>query len=284
MKTRINLKNGSKMSILGFGCMRLPTKNGNIDEQRSIELIRSAARAGVNYFDTAYIYHRGKSEVLLGKALAGDLRTQVSIATKLPPFMVSKLDSAKKILATQLQRLQTDYIDYYLLHMLVDQAMFERLKDLGVMAWLEDLKAKGVIRNIGFSFHGAKRDFESLIQAYPWDFCQIQYNYVDENNQATKSGLQLAYDLGIPVIVMEPLRGGKLVNPMEIFDLIVLGGGPAGYLASERAGHAGLSVLCIEERSVGGVCHLRSAAFAGGVGLAMGLEPSPGHCGSLRHE
>ena len=212
MKTRINLKNGSKMSILGFGCMRLPTKNGNIDEQRSIELIRSAARAGVNYFDTAYIYHRGKSEVLLGKALAGGLRARVSIATKLPPFMVSKLDSAKKILATQLQRLQTDYIDYYLLHMLVDQAMFERLKDLDVMAWLEDLKAKGVIRNIGFSFHGAKRDFESLIQAYPWDFCQIQYNYLDENNQATKSGLQLAYDLGIPVIIMEPLRGGKLVN------------------------------------------------------------------------
>ena len=178
MKTRINRKNGSKISILGFGCMRLPTKNGNIDEQRSIELIRSAARAGVNYFDTAYIYHRGKSEVLLGKALAGDLRTQVSIATKLPPFMVRKLDSAKKILATQLQRLQTDYIDYYLLHMLVDQAMFERLKHLGVMEWLEDLKEKGIIRNIGFSFHGAKRDFESLIRAYPWDFCQIQYNYV----------------------------------------------------------------------------------------------------------
>ena len=152
MKTRINRKNGSKISILGFGCMRLPTKNGNIDEQRSINLIRSAARAGVNYFDTAYIYHRGKSEVLLGKALAGDLRTQVSIATKLPPFMVSKLDSAKKILATQMQRLQTDYIDYYLLHMLVDQAMFERLKDLGVMAWLEDLKAKGSFAILAFPF------------------------------------------------------------------------------------------------------------------------------------
>lgn len=212
MKKRLNQNNGGQLSILGFGCMRLPTSNGNIDEPRAIAMIHKAAEEGVNYFDTAYIYQRGKSEILLGKALAGDLRKHVNIATKLPPFMVNKLDSAKKIFQTQLERLQTDYIDYYLLHMLIDKAMFERLVSLGVMEWLEDLKKKGVIRNIGFSFHGTRPDFEALLRAYPWDFCQIQYNYMDENNQATKAGLLLANDLGIPVIVMEPLRGGKLVT------------------------------------------------------------------------
>ena len=212
MKTRLNQKNGEHMSILGFGCMRLPTSNGNIDEPRAIAMIRRAVAEGVNYFDTAYIYQRGKSEILLGKALMGGIREQVSIATKLPPFMVNKLDSARKIFATQLARLRTDYIDYYLLHMLVDKAMFERLASLGVMQWLEGLKRDGVIRNIGFSFHGTKPDFEAIVRAYPWDFCQIQYNYMDENSQATKSGLLLANSLGIPVIVMEPLRGGKLVT------------------------------------------------------------------------
>ena len=170
------------------------------------------SKKGVNYFDTAYVYHAGKSESLLGKALAGGRREQVKIATKLPIFLVSKLDGAKKIFATQLSRLQTDYIDYYLLHMLTDKPMFERLAALGVMEWMEDLKAKGTIRNIGFSFHGVRSDFESILKAYPWDFCQIQYNYMDENSQATKSGLLLAAEMGIPVIVMEPLRGGKLVT------------------------------------------------------------------------
>src|SRR5665811_1418535 len=123
-----------------------------------------------------------------------------------------RLDGARKIFATELERLRTDYIDYYLLHMLVDKAMFDRLAALGIMQWLEGLKREGVIRNIGFSFHGTKPDFEAIVRAYPWDFCQIQYNYMDENNQATKSGLLLAASLGIPVIVMEPLRGGKLVT------------------------------------------------------------------------
>ena len=212
MQTRINSKNGDVLSILGFGCMRLPTKNGGIDEPRAINMIHNAIENGVNYFDTAYIYQNGKSELLLGKALAGDHRRQVKIATKIPPFMVNKLDNAKKIFATQLSRLQTDYIDYYLLHMLTDKAMFDRLSAIGVMEWLEGLKANGTIRNIGFSFHGTKLDFELILRAYPWDFCQIQYNYMDENNQATKSGLLLAASLGIPVIVMEPLRGGKLVT------------------------------------------------------------------------
>ncbi len=212
MKYRKNIKNGDKLSALGFGCMRLPTKNGGIDEARAVGMIRSAIQNGVNYFDTAYIYHGGKSESLLGKALADGLRTKVKIATKLPPFMVKRLDNAKKIFATQLSRLQTDTIDYYLLHMLTDKPMFERLKALGVMDWLEQLKANGTVKNIGFSFHGVKADFKEILKAYPWDFCQIQYNYMDENNQAAKSGLLLAASLKIPVIVMEPLRGGKLVT------------------------------------------------------------------------
>ncbi|MHC1786926.1 MAG: aldo/keto reductase [Christensenellales bacterium] len=218
MKTRINQKNGSGLSILGYGCMRLPTAGGSIDEGRAIALIQRAAAAGVNYFDTAYIYHRGASEALLGKALAGGLRDTVNIATKLPPFMVGSLEAARKIFQTQLERLRTDHIDYYLLHMLVDRAMLDRLRGIGVMDWLLELKAAGRVRNIGFSFHGTKADFQDILTAWPWDFCQIQYNYLDENNQATKAGLLKAKDLGIPVIVMEPLRGGKLVNrlPEEV--------------------------------------------------------------------
>ncbi len=215
MRLRANQKNGDQLSILGFGCMRLPTKGGGIDEDRSIKMIRNAIDYGVNYFDTAYFYHNGKSESLLGEALTGGYREKVKVATKLPPFLISKLEGGKKIFATQIARLKTDYIDYYLLHMLTDKATFDRMVDLGIMEWLEELKRKGTIHNIGFSFHGNKTDFEQIIQAYPWDICQIQYNYLDENNQATKSGLQLANSLGIPVVIMEPLRGGKLVNNLS---------------------------------------------------------------------
>ena len=221
MKYRINQKNGDELSILGFGCMRLPTKAGIIDERRAIRMIRDSIEKGVNYFDTAYIYHAGQSESILGKSLQDGYRRRVKIATKLPPYMVKKLDNAKKIMLTQLEKLHTDYIDYYLLHMLTDKAMFDRMKDLGVMKWLEELKAEGTIKNIGFSFHGSKLDFELIVKAYPWDFCQIQYNYLDENNQAGVAGLKLAHSLGIPVIVMEPLRGGKLVNnlPNEVIKI-----------------------------------------------------------------
>lgn len=211
MLTKINNKNGDELSILGFGCMRLPS-----DETKAINLIREAVEKGVNYFDTAYIYQAGKNEVLLGKALTGGYRERVNIATKLPPYMVNSLNSAKKILSTQLSRLQTTYIDYYLIHMLTDKAMFDKMVSLGVLEWLEEEKEKGTIKNIGFSFHGSKFDFELIVKSYEWDFCQIQYNYLDENNQATKSGLELAGQLKIPVIIMEPLRGGKLVNNLPL--------------------------------------------------------------------
>lgn len=218
MQTRRNSKNADELSILGFGCMRFPMKGNSIDETRSIAMIRDAIERGINYFDTAYFYHGGKSESLLGAALSDGYRERVKVATKLPPFMVSKLEGAKKIFETQCTKLRTDYIDYYLLHMLPDKATLDRMIQIGVMDWMEQLKKEGKIRNIGFSFHGSRADFEGLIKAYPWDFCQIQYNYVDENNQATKAGLKLAGSLGIPVIVMEPLRGGKLVNnlPAEV--------------------------------------------------------------------
>lgn len=218
MLTRENIKNRDSLSILGFGCMRFPTRRGSIDVDRSVALLRDAAAKGVNYFDTAYFYNGGKSEVLLGNALSGGLRDKVKIADKLPCFMVSKLDGAKKIFDTQLSRLSTDYIDYYLFHMLTDKASFDRMADIGVLDWMEELKSKGIIKNIGFSFHGSKTDFEQIVTAYPWDMCQIQYNYMDENNQATKSGLCLAYSLGIPVVIMEPLRGGKLAGslPKEV--------------------------------------------------------------------
>lgn len=218
MLYRKNTKNGDELSALGFGCMRFPMNGNSIDWPRSIAMIRDCIEKGVNYFDTAYFYNGGKSETLLGEALSGGYRERVKIATKLPPFMVSKLEGAKKILETQLTKLRTDYIDYYLLHMLSDKATFDRMVSIGVMEWLEQLKKEGTIKNIGFSFHGSKSDFEQLITAYPWDFCQIQYNYLDENNQATKSGLMLAHSLGIPVIIMEPLRGGRLVMnlPKEV--------------------------------------------------------------------
>ncbi|WP_312701356.1 aldo/keto reductase [Sedimentibacter sp.] len=207
MLTKKNIKNGDELSILGFGCMRLPS-----DEYEAIKLIRTAIEKGVSYFDTAYIYKAGKNEVVLGNALLDGYRERVKIATKLPSYMINSLEAAKKIFATQLARLQTDYIDYYLIHMLTDKPMHDKMVSLGVMEWLEEEKEKGTIKNIGFSFHGSKQDFELIIKAYPWEFCQIQYNYLDENNQATKSGLILAHELGIPVIVMEPLRGGRLVN------------------------------------------------------------------------
>lgn len=212
MLTRTNLKNNQKLSILGFGCMRLPNTGGIFDESRCVHMIRDAVDQGVNYFDTAYIYNGGRNEIILGKALEGGYREKVNIATKLPAYLVGNLDTARKMFATELSRLKTNYIDYYLLHMLTDLEMFLRMKDLGVMEWMEGLKAEGIIRNIGFSFHGSKESFEKIIHAYPWDFCQIQYNYMDENNQAGKSGLLLAAGLGIPVIVMEPLRGGKLAE------------------------------------------------------------------------
>ncbi|HAL74622.1 MAG TPA: aldo/keto reductase [Clostridiales bacterium] len=218
MNYRTDPKNGEKLSILGFGCMRLPQKKNSIDMERSEAMIIEAIERGVNYFDTAYVYQKGKSEQVLGQTLAKGYRDRVNIATKMPPFMVRNRDDMDKILNKQLQRLQTDHIDYYLIHMLTDIGTWDRLRQAGLESWIADRKADGRIHRIGFSFHGIQAQFIKLIDAYNWDFCQIQYNYLDENNQAGKAGLLYAAGKGLPVIIMEPLRGGKIVNnlPPEV--------------------------------------------------------------------
>jgi len=211
MKTRTNIKNQESLSILGFGAMRLPKIGKLIDEEASEKMIISAIERGVNYFDTAYVYQNGKSEIVLGKILAKGYRDRVNIATKMPPFMIRKTADFDKIFNIQLQRLQTDRIDYYLIHMLMDVSTWDRLKGLGILEWISEKKKSGQIRNLGFSFHGTQQEFLKIIDAYDWDFTQIQYNFIDEFNQAGKTGLLYAASKGIPVIIMEPLRGGKIV-------------------------------------------------------------------------
>ena len=206
MKYRINRVNGDELSILGFGCMRFPK-----DERETEKLVLYAIEKGVNYFDTAFVYRN--SEVTLGRILSrNNKRKDVKIATKIPPYMVKKYSDLDKIFNQELTRLQTDYIDYYFIHMITDINVWNRLVDLGIEKWIEEKKAKGVIKNIGFSYHGGREEFIKICDAYLWEFCMIQYNYLDENNQASKTGLHHAANKGIPVMIMEPLRGGRLAN------------------------------------------------------------------------
>lgn len=170
-----------------------------------------AIRGGVNYFDTAYVYQG--SEAALGEILKkNNCREQVHIATKLPHYLIKSRAGLEKCFQEQLRRLQTDYVDYYLMHMLNDADTWEVLKQKGVQEWIEEKLRLGQIHNIGFSYHGNSENFKALLDAYDWDFCQIQYNYMDEHTQAGRDGLQYAEQKGIPVIIMEPLRGGKLVQ------------------------------------------------------------------------
>lgn len=204
-------KYGRELSLLGFGCMRFTRKGTALDLDKAETEIMAAWQAGVNYFDTAYIYPG--SEALLGTILKRNgIREKVNIATKLPQYMVSSMNGIEKTFREELDRLQTDYIDYYLMHMLTDLAQWKRLKDLGILEWIAEKKESGTIRNIGFSYHGNSENFLKILEDYDWDFCQIQYNYLDEHTQAGVKGLKAAAERGIPVIIMEPLRGGKLVN------------------------------------------------------------------------
>ena len=212
MKYRAFGKNGDLVSVLGYGCMRYPKKNGKVDLERTGKQIRMAIEGGVNYFDTAYAY--AGSEEILGDILSNGLREKVKIATKIPPYLVGNKAGLEKIFKTQLERLKTDYIDCYLLHALTDFGGWEKAKAKGIMDFLEDMKRKGSIRYIGFSYHGDRENFKRIIDDYDWDFCQIQYNYIDENNQAGREGLGYAYSKGVSVVVMEPLRGGNLVGRM----------------------------------------------------------------------
>ena len=202
---------GNPLSLLGFGCMRFPKKLGAIDMQATERQVMLAIENGVNYFDTAYIYPG--SEAALGQILEKNgVREKVHIATKLPHYLIKNREGLEKLFAEELKRLRTDYVDYYLMHMLTDTATWERLKSLGIIEWLEEKKASGAIRQVGFSYHGNSEMFCALVDAYDWDFCQIQYNYMDEHSQAGRRGLNHAAAKGLPVIIMEPLRGGKLVN------------------------------------------------------------------------
>ena len=204
-------KYGNKLSILGFGCMRFQRKMGAIDYEKAERQIMLAIEGGVNYFDTAYIYPG--SEVLLGEVLEKNhVRDKVYIATKLPHYLIKSRKEMDKLFAEELRRLRTDHVDYYLMHMLNDTNTWQRLVDLGIVRWIREKQASGAIRQIGFSYHGNAEMFCKLLDAYDWDFCQIQYNYLDEHTQAGRKGLQYAYSKGIPVVIMEPLRGGRLVD------------------------------------------------------------------------
>ncbi|MCL2299969.1 MAG: aldo/keto reductase [Firmicutes bacterium] len=213
MQYRTDPKSGNRLSALGYGCMRFPRNiTGQVDLDKAAALVRSAVERGVNYFDTAYIY--GGSEAALGQIFTRSpgLREKIFLATKLPIFLIKSADDFDRIFNIQLERLGTDYIDYYLIHSLTAPANWERLCALGAEEWIAKQKAAGRIRQIGFSFHGSRLDFERLLEMYPWEFTLIQYNYSDENYQAGKAGLQKAAAMGLPVMVMEPLLGGRLAT------------------------------------------------------------------------
>ena len=206
-----NDKYGNKLSVLGFGCMRFSRKGNGIDTDKAEKELMAAYEAGVNYFDTAYIYPG--SEAALGEILERNgIREKVNIATKIPQFMVRNREGLDKYFDEQLSRLRTTYIDYYLMHHVTDVAMWEKLKAIGVLDWIRGKKESGAIKNIGFSYHGNTENFLKVLGDYDWDFCQVQYNYLDEVSQAGVKGVKAAAERGIPVVIMEPLRGGKLVN------------------------------------------------------------------------
>ena len=206
-------KYGNEISVLGYGCMRFTQTAGKVDMEKTEREILEAYHAGVNYFDTAYIYPG--SEDALGRILEkNQIRDKVSVATKLPHYLIKKSDSIEKYFSEQLKRLRTNYVDYYLMHMLTDVKTWNRLKELGILEWLEEKKKSGAIRQVGFSYHGNSDMFCELLDVYDWDFCQMQYNYLDEHSQAGRKGLEYAASKKVPVIIMEPLRGGKLVGQL----------------------------------------------------------------------
>lgn len=217
MEKRAFEKLGIQTSLLGFGCMRFPlTADQKIDEAEAENMIDRAIAAGVNYIDTAYPYHNGDSEPFVGRVLEKYDRDSYYLATKLPIWKLDTLEDAKKVFEEQMERLHKDYVDFYLLHAL-DRAKFEKVKALGIVPYLEEMRAAGKIRYLGFSFHDDYEVFEEILNYYPWDFCQIQLNYMDTEIQAGMKGYDLAEEKGIPVIVMEPVKGGMLASlPTEI--------------------------------------------------------------------
>lgn len=216
LKTREFKKLGIKTKLLGFGCMRFPTINGEIDEIKAEEMIDTAYKAGVNYFDTAYVYHNGKSESFIGKVLAKYPRDTYYIATKLPVWNLKEKEDVKKVIDEQFARLDKEVIDFYLLHSMQKKA-WDKAVEFEALKVIEEYRKAGKIKYVGFSFHDSYEVFEEIINSYDWDFCQIQYNYVDTEIQAGLKGYKLTEEKGIPLVIMEPIKGGSLASlPKEV--------------------------------------------------------------------
>ncbi len=198
-------------SLLGFGCMRFPESEGKIDYDLAEKMIDLAMESGVNYYDTAYPYHNGESEPFLGKVLDKYDRDSYYLATKLPVWEVKRIDDAKRIFEEQRVRLNKEYFDFYLLHAL-NLKKYMQMKAIGVVEYLKELKAEGKIKYLGFSFHDDYTAFEYIIKDQDWDFCQIQLNYMDVEEQAGMKGYELAEKLGVPIVIMEPVKGGTLAS------------------------------------------------------------------------
>ena len=225
-------KYGNQLSVLGFGCMRFTTNAGRIDMDKATSEIMAAYEQGVNYYDTAYIYNG--SEVAIGEIFEKTgIRDKINIATKLPHYMIKSREDMDRIFDEQLSRLRTDHVDYYLMHMLTDIHSWERIRDLGIIDWIDKRKASGQIRQIGFSYHGNSDMFMKILDDYDWEFAQIQYNYVDESSQAGRCGLEHAEGKGIPIVIMEPLRGGKLINGLPAKSRDMIASHPSGKSAAE---------------------------------------------------
>ena len=229
-----NDKTGRPLSVLGYGCMRFTRKGAGIDLDKAEREVMAAINAGVNYFDTAYIYPG--SEAALGEILERNhCRDRVCIASKLPQYLVRGAGDFERYFAEELRRLRTDHVDFYLMHMLTDVESWHKLEAAGVREWLDAKRAAGQIGQVGFSFHGNTEMFKKLLEVYPWNFCQIQYNYLDEHSQAGRAGLEAAAAKGLPVIIMEPLRGGKLVNLLPPEAKRLFAESPRGWTPAEWA-------------------------------------------------
>ncbi len=228
-------KNGNviETSLLGFGCMRFPlTPDGKIDEAEAEKMLDKAMASGVNYYDTAYPYHGGASEPFVGKALKKYDRASFYLATKLPVWQVESLEDVDRIFAEQLERLQTEYIDFYLMHAM-NKERWDKMLEIGCVKRLEELKAEGKIRNLGFSFHDSYEVFEEMLNYRDWDFCQIQLNYMDTNVQAGLKGYKLTEEKQVPLVIMEPVKGGSLAafadDIMEKFHAVRPGASAASF-------------------------------------------------------
>ena len=267
---------GNQLSELGFGCMRWTKSGGSVDLEKAEKEVLRAAELGVNYFDTAYIYPG--NEAALGAILARNpgLRDRINIATKLPHYLMKSRNQMERTFQEELSRLGTDHIDYYLMHMVTDLGAWERVCALGIEDWIKEKKTSGQIRQIGFSFHGPTDEFCRVLNAYDWDFCQIQYNYMDEHSQAGRRGLETAETKGIPVIIMEPLRGGRLVNLLPERAKQILADSPHGWSPAEWGlrwlyGQSGVTVVLSGMNSLEMVeenCRIASEAAVGTFGPA----------------